>query len=665
MRILILCFGTIFCLFAPVDRASACTAPTGYSYTLAQDWPKADRTTWYKTSQGSRLLPMAWYDALVLKGGDTRFASRSNQQRYASLFCDDSDLPLGFVIDQAEGKPDALGLTCAACHTGVLDYNGQAFIVEGGSSELDLQTYLTDIFAALDGLFTEASSGEGTAWPAFAAEILGEPYSRAQEDALFEDLATWLEKRYQVQQSIEAGGVWGHGRTDAVQVILNTASVISGTRAGATLPASTAPVSIPHVWNAHQMERVQWNGSARKVKDIGVLKTIEFGSVIRDVAELIGVFGEIELTTSTPNNTATYPSLKSSTKLANIVRLERALETLKSPAWPAEWGAVDVNGTDYARGKALYDENCAQCHSVLDRENLTVRIADAAYQEQAVEPVTRHLPAFSMPGTKATPVGTDPMMACNAQTHTSWAGTFQALHNSFGALRKLNADMAGGGTTVVSALRNVKLDKFPEGVATLRLIEELSLRMIYEKNAELTALQAEDAKEHARGLYDAILGGLFGTDPGRKVDPASIPDVPEQGTHGLKTVKDVEARCAEFLLAQKEKGQGEFLPEYKARPLNGIFASAPYLHNGSVPTLDDLLKPVDQRNTSFATGAVYFDPVKVGLGAPKPVGASTPFQMHDAEGRIIPGNSNQGHAYPDVPFSDTDRAALIAYLKTL
>jgi cytochrome c peroxidase len=41
---------------------------------------------------------------------------------------------------------------------------------------------------------------------------------------------------------------------------------------------------------------------------------------------------------------------------------------------------------------------------------------------------------------------------------------------------------------------------------------------------------------------------------------------------------------------------------YKARPLDGIWATAPYLHNGSVPTLYDLLTPPDQRPASFNVG---------------------------------------------------------------
>ncbi len=62
------------------------------------------------------------------------------------------------------------------------------------------------------------------------------------------------------------------------------------------------------------------------------------------------------------------------------------------------------------------------------------------------------------------------------------------------------------------------------------------------------------------------------------------------------------------------------LLSYKARSLNGIWATAPYLHNGSVPTLYDLLLPVNAREAApkarpvtFKVGAREFDPVKVGF----------------------------------------------------
>ena len=55
------------------------------------------------------------------------------------------------------------------------------------------------------------------------------------------------------------------------------------------------------------------------------------------------------------------------------------------------------------------------------------------------------------------------------------------------------------------------------------------------------------------------------------------------------------------------------LPCYKARPLNGIWATAPYLHNGSVRTMRQLLLPADQREKSFSVGTREFDPDDIGF----------------------------------------------------
>ena len=102
--------------------------------------------------------------------------------------------------------------------------------------------------------------------------------------------------------------------------------------------------------------------------------------------------------------------------------------------------------------------------------------------------------------------------------------------------------------------------------------------------------------------------------------------------------------------------------EYKARPLNGIWASAPYLHNGSVPSLFDLLHPADQRPASFHVGSRQFDPTKVGFKTDDP--AFPEFHTRDAAGKPIPGNSNAGHEY-GMDLSDDESWALIEYLKNL
>ena len=51
---------------------------------------------------------------------------------------------------------------------------------------------------------------------------------------------------------------------------------------------------------------------------------------------------------------------------------------------------------------------------------------------------------------------------------------------------------------------------------------------------------------------------------------------------------------------------------YKANPAEGMWASPPYLHNGSVPNLYELLSPAKERSKTFYIGR-EFDPVKVGV----------------------------------------------------
>lgn len=97
---------------------------------------------------------------------------------------------------------------------------------------------------------------------------------------------------------------------------------------------------------------------------------------------------------------------------------------------------------------------------------------------------------------------------------------------------------------------------------------------------------------------------------------------------------------------------------YRARPLNGIWAMAPYLHNGSVPSLNDLLLPPAQRPKTFYVGNWEFNPDIVGYD----MKAQTPGAfLFDTS---IRGNSNAGHVY-GTDMTEDDRKALIEYLKTL
>jgi hypothetical protein len=99
---------------------------------------------------------------------------------------------------------------------------------------------------------------------------------------------------------------------------------------------------------------------------------------------------------------------------------------------------------------------------------------------------------------------------------------------------------------------------------------------------------------------------------------------------------------------------------YVSVPLEGLWLRAPYLHNGSVPTLTDLLEPVAARPTRFWRGYDVFDPARVGF-VTSGVAAQREATFFDVQ---RPGNSNAGHVY-GTTLSPEAKRALIEFMKTL
>lgn len=100
---------------------------------------------------------------------------------------------------------------------------------------------------------------------------------------------------------------------------------------------------------------------------------------------------------------------------------------------------------------------------------------------------------------------------------------------------------------------------------------------------------------------------------------------------------------------------------YEARVMQGIWAAAPYLHNGSVPTLSELLTPDSQRVSRFMVGPAY-DINNVGLAVQQTKFNFT-LKTTDCSDRNS-GNSRCGHNY-GTTFSAADKKALLEYLKSL
>ena len=98
---------------------------------------------------------------------------------------------------------------------------------------------------------------------------------------------------------------------------------------------------------------------------------------------------------------------------------------------------------------------------------------------------------------------------------------------------------------------------------------------------------------------------------------------------------------------------------YVAGDLTGLWITAPYLHNGSVPSLPELLEPPSDRTRVFYRGYDVYDPDRVGFVSPGSEAARAGFRYDTAEA----GNSNAGHLY-GTTLPAEDKTALVEYLKT-
>lgn len=126
--------------------------------------------------------------------------------------------------------------------------------------------------------------------------------------------------------------------------------------------------------------------------------------------------------------------------------------------------------------------------------------------------------------------------------------------------------------------------------------------------------------------------------------------------------KIAEARATPWWRATNEESDHV----YVARPLDGVWATAPFLHNGSVPTLYDLLRPAKDRPRAFCVGHRGYDLDKVGYKLLEPTNGKCPagdslLDTNDAQASLK-GNSNKGHEF-GTEMSEADKRDLIEFLK--
>lgn len=547
---------------------------------LDQGWGAEEREEFWFTPQGTLLLPYDWFLGLERADGTELMRSARSMDSYRHIPMPPSKLnpdglALGFTKDRDRRTGESyLGLTCAACHTAKLELGQHVVLIDGGPTLADFKLFLHDLRLALQATHDDAEKLER-----FAQRVQA-PTAPAAVAPLKAQLREQIAKLGRIETHDATPVRYGFARLDAFGAILNNVAA-NGLGVAENAAPPNAPVSFPFVWDTPQSDRVQWNGAARNIPLVGAL--------IRNVGEVLGVFGGLDLQRRPSGLSLGYDN---SVDLKNLGKLENLLKGLWSPAWDAKYlPAIDTARAE--RGAAIFADKCASCHALLDSRN----------PARSVKAVMTPVPT----------VGTDPTMAKNYLERRAKTGPLKGKRLMVVAGPKLEAE-ARTFEIVINAVSGVLL-RHPLEAIKVGIEDAKKNRQLGAAGFEPKPVPAEDKK--ARGMLKAALRSY---------------------------VRELQAFDAETY-------------SYKARPLNGIWATAPYLHNGSVPNLWALLQPAHQRPAKFWVGSRRFDPKRVGLES---VAEGDNFEFDTS----LVGNSNAGHSW-GTQLAVADKWSLLEYLKTL
>jgi hypothetical protein len=628
---------------------------------LQQGWSKSDSLWFYNTTQGSGLIPYDFFLALEQVDSNELFRANLNIDKYRYLpqkptFFNPDGLPVGFVKESYQGQ-DYMGYTCAACHTGQVNYKGRAIRIDGGPSMADMVSFLTAMEKSLEQTRADTQKRER-----FVKTVLALKNNYASEDDILKDLKKWNDT-IRLYNTINHSHLdYGYARLDAFGRIYNRVlehminksqlrlallqittpedrrllnpeqvdAVLEGINdtiigdvqfalieerlaskdgkfpglnqrdqlrvRNAIFNEADAPVSYPFLWDITHSDYVQWNGLA---ENAGV------GPLGRNTGEVIGVFGVLDWTARESRFSLSAMitgekakkhkiDFKSSIDLTNLSRIESHLNSLQSPQWPADiLGQIDKDKA--SRGEVIYNEYCASCHQVIERDNWD-RLVVANISNIDV-------------------IGTDPTMAMNSVNYTGYAGNFESVYQ--------DTDV---GPLVVQKRAPV-----------VQVLTAATKGAVATPDADKWVI-----RRFADWAY--MLGKSF-------FDNEIKPSV-KSGNYKPDTTA----------------GPYQSLLSYKARSLNGIWATAPYLHNGSVPNMWSLLQPADERPTEFCVGNREFDPVNMGFSTE---GCDKNDPKDKRRFIVEPmGNHNTGHEFGTGKdgkdkLTEQERWDLIEYIKTL
>jgi hypothetical protein len=296
--------------------------------------------------------------------------------------------------------------------------------------------------------------------------------------------------------------------------------------------------------------------------------------------------------------------------MLDLHKIELALRDLRPPVWREDLlGAIDMDKA--VRGGLAFIQTCQGCHGP----------HPASHRQKTLEAPLKTAtdPHWRMKLLPAYEIGTDTTAAVNF------------------VRRKF--DLTASGLTIEEVADVVGHE--------MNLMTERELAYDFPEVNDVCSAQPREVEDGLCNAWDAANKASRDatTQALDSVNLAEITNGQALNYYGLlmkrKLYKD--GGFSEEEIAELNGFDALDLPQvklaYKARPLGGMWATAPFLHNGSVRNLYQLLSPQHERDRKFFIGRPEFDPVQVGLKlADRKDGG---FWLDTS----ITGNANTGHEF--------------------
>ncbi|WP_044561794.1 di-heme-cytochrome C peroxidase [Azospirillum sp. B4] len=632
----------------------------GSWYGIDQGWTLEQRQAFWFTPQGSWMIPYGWLLALEQSGSETPFIAPENMARLGYIPAPKSvwnpdGLPIGFTVSppltDKNGKPGIAwaGPNCAACHSNEVTYQGKAVIIDGAPSLADFYHLNMDM---LDALVT--TSEQPAKFDRFVKALVERKFLPADTPQARNELQNQMAEHEMWLSDYLKHNLCGdsHGGD-----CLGGQSVVDTARAsgGSTYEAYLAN-------NRAVRESLTAEAKTEPTKAINRDEVYHKGYVPLPGNGRIDAIGAIFNQVTGPNIAVAHANYSPSNAPVSYPFLWGAPQSDR-----VQWNGFGENTSVLGLGVGPLGRNVGEVLGVYGR--VDVRPRDPSQwttPDGSFETLNLPTPTVGFANT---------VLTNNLGHLEKWLSGLRSPRWPEGVLPPIDKALAQAGEAIytgksvegvncASCHQPVKFED--EGKSYDAVLVQTSVvgtdpamadNYMLERNTQTTNFWKSGKLEgksqnvvefwksygptldtRAVALVDQVAGVLF-SDMGKTIAAArlsktysgSVPDIGDQRS-------------------------------YKARPLTGIWATAPYLHNGSVPSLAQLLTPAEDRVPTFHVGNREFDPVDVGYSTAED--GSHPTYEFDTR---LPGNKNAGHtghAY-GTELSADQKKALIEYLKTL